>query len=346
MAGRDNGTAGSLVAQAWLIEALKGMGAIGANAAAAGDDSFRQPFTDGANIVAVLPGTDLAGEYVLVGAHYDHLGSSCLLPGLCRGATDNAAGVANVLSIGRAVASAKRRPRRSVVLAFWDREEDGLLGSKHYSDFPLVPLADTVAYVNYDIQGANLLPGLRKSTLAIGSESGDDRFRKAVKGASGGLSLARLSAIFGQGRSDHVNFIARMPTVFFSDATNACYHTPNDDADAVDFGKLSRQAKGGAKLVLKLASDPRPTLRPGQPLATFDDAMAFLALLKRAVPDVPTYLLPGDQATFYDRYSRLGVLVKEGRGAFDDSDVTSVLFWAYETTQILARADNCSSFVD
>ena len=346
MAGRDNGTAGSILAQAYLIDALKAMGAVGANSAASGDDAYRQPFTDGTNIVALLPGTDLSGEYVMVGAHYDHLGSACLVPGLCNGATDNAAGVANVLAIGRAIVAQKKPVRRSVILAFWDREEDGLLGSKHYADAPLVPLADTVAYVNYDIQGANLLPGLRKSTLAIGSESGDDAFRKAVKGASGGLKLAMLSAVFGQGRSDHVNFINRVPTVFFSDATSACYHTPQDDAGIVDYGKLARQAKGGVKLVLKLVNGVRPSLRPGQPLATFDDAVLFRGLLKRAIPDVPTYFLPGDQATLYDRYDKLTTLVKEGRPAFDDADVFPMLLWAYETTQILSRANTCSSFAD
>ena len=98
----------------------------------------------------------------MVGAHYDHLGSSCptAVAGdtICNGATDNATGVAATLAIGRAIAAQSKPPRRSVILAFWDREEDGLLGSQFYTQNPLVPLADTVGYVNFDIQGANLLP--------------------------------------------------------------------------------------------------------------------------------------------------------------------------------------------
>ena len=77
---------------------------------------------------------------------------------ICNGATDNAAGVAAVLGVGRALAHRHSRPRRSVVLALWDSEEDGLLGSSYYTQHPLVPLARTVGYVNFDIQGANLLP--------------------------------------------------------------------------------------------------------------------------------------------------------------------------------------------
>ena len=81
-------------------------------------------------MVAVIPGTDLADQYVVVGAHYDHLGSSCQYKSsgdtICNGATDNAAGVAAVLAIARSIAGQAVKPRRSVVLALWDSEEDGL----------------------------------------------------------------------------------------------------------------------------------------------------------------------------------------------------------------------------
>src|SRR5205814_313651 len=119
-----------------------------------------------------------------VGAHYDHLGNGCRSSDpnddICNGATDNAAGVANVLSIGREIAQRPGARRRSVILAFWDREEDGLLGSAFYVRNPLVPLAQTVGYVNYDIQGANLLPSLERDTFAIGAETGGARLQSLV----------------------------------------------------------------------------------------------------------------------------------------------------------------------
>ena len=59
-----------------------------------------------------------------------------------------------------------------MILAAWDREEDDLGGSKYYVDHPLVPLAKTVAYVNFDIQGANLLPSLQNNSFAVGAETG------------------------------------------------------------------------------------------------------------------------------------------------------------------------------
>src|SRR5262245_46725308 len=76
--GRDNNTQGSLDAQTWLIRKLRRLGS-GLNTAASGDDAFKQPFVQGSqigtNLVALIPGRDLASEYVIVGAHYDHLDS-------------------------------------------------------------------------------------------------------------------------------------------------------------------------------------------------------------------------------------------------------------------------------
>lgn len=122
--GRPNDTGFSTMAQNFLIDELEQF-ADGLNSAQVGDDAFKQAFTDGTNILAVIPGGDLANEYVMVGAHYDHLGSSCpssvVGDTVCNGATDNAAGVAAVLGIGRAIAGLPNPPRRSVILALWDR---------------------------------------------------------------------------------------------------------------------------------------------------------------------------------------------------------------------------------
>src|SRR5437867_2255220 len=180
LAGRDNATPESERAQAMLIRRLRHLGA-GIGGAGADDDAYRQPFVQGqagTNLLAIIPGRELPDEYVVVGAHYDHLDTrsntagACAAtraPGgaVCNGATDNATGVAAVLAIGRALRRLPTPPRRSVVLALWDAEEDGLLGSLYYVNHPVVPLASTVAYVNFDIQGANLLPTLRDTSFAV-----------------------------------------------------------------------------------------------------------------------------------------------------------------------------------
>ena len=74
--GRDNGTPGSAIARGYLIDQLKPI-ATGLNSSASGDAAYTQSLAGGTNVVAVIPGTDLADEYVVVGAHYDHLGDTC-----------------------------------------------------------------------------------------------------------------------------------------------------------------------------------------------------------------------------------------------------------------------------
>jgi Zn-dependent M28 family amino/carboxypeptidase len=229
--GRNNLSPESIQVQDYLIAQLSGAGATGLNVAGVGDNAYKQSFALGTNILALIPGTDLADEYVMVGAHYDHIAfcpQTIAGDSICNGATDNAAGVAAVLDIGLHLAFPENRPRRSVILAFWDAEEDGLRGSAHYVANPLVPLADTVGYINFDILGSNLLPSLRGFSIAVGAESGGAGLVAGVDAASAteSLDVRQFSEVFGQGRSDHANLIAAgVPSVFFTDSTGPCYHS-------------------------------------------------------------------------------------------------------------------------
>ena len=103
----DAGTPGGILARDFLVDELQPL-AVGANTAATGDGAYLQAFPGGTNVVAIVPGTDLADEYVMVGGHYDHLGSTCKTAGHVdhdlNGATDNAAGAAVVLDIARSMA--------------------------------------------------------------------------------------------------------------------------------------------------------------------------------------------------------------------------------------------------
>jgi len=282
-----------------------------------------------ANVLAVVPGGERADEYVLVGAHYDHFppnGCRVLADPICNGATDDAAGVAVVLAIGRALRALPTPPARSVVLALWDGEELGLLGSKYFAANPLVPLADVVADVNFDIQGANLAPSLRSLSFAVGSESGGDPLVGMTQQAidAVGLETQRLSVTFGQARSDYQPFWSRsIPIVFFSDA-NACYHTTGDDVDIVDFAKLARQAEIGLRIVLALAgSDARPTFAPLAALDSYADLVVLANLLERGLGDLDV-LYPGYGAALVALEQTARVKVEAGPDAFQPSDALSV----------------------
>jgi len=352
MKGRDNGTPGSALARAYLVEQLKPI-ARGLNTSASGDAAYLQTIAGGTNVVAVIPGTDLADQYVVVGAHYDHLGDSCATTScsqdtIFNGATDNATGVAATLAIGRALAAQSAKPRRSVILAFWDREEDGLVGSNHYVAHPLAPLARTVGYVNFDIQGSNVLPSLRNTTFAVGAESGGARLQQIVSSAIGSQSLATamLSAIFGQNRSDYVNFInASVPTVFFTDATGPCYHTVDDEIEVVDFDKLDAQIATALAAVRTLASTSNPpTFAAGTPLATFDDLLAAGQVIERAYADRARFSA-ADQQTLTQVLADSRRIIGEGRAAFGSDDVGVLLGDAARFVEVITHG-TCSGFLD
>jgi len=361
LAGRDNQTPGSEGAQAFLIKQMKGL-ADGAVAGASGDAAYLQPFTHlgetGTNVVGIMPGSDLADEYVMLGAHYDHLDSRsdgsgyCLAEGtpggeICNGAADNASGVASVLAIARALKKIGP-PRRSIILAFWDAEEDELNGSAYYAANPLVPNAAVKGYLNFDIQGANLLPSLKTVSFAIGAETGGPAFQSIVAGAVGaeGLDTLLLSYIFGQLRSDYVNLVnAGIPTVFFTDANNGCYHTVDDDVKNLDFKKLKRQTHIAFRVAAALSETdtPPPFVDPaGLPAATYTDLQGVARIVRQGQADL-AFFSAEDQATFTALDADLQVRVADGPEAFDGVDATRVLLGAADTVNALRRVP-CQKF--
>ncbi len=120
--------------------------------------SFRGQFEErdffSNNIAGVIHGSDpkLGETYLLLSAHYDHLGVGKPANGdsIYNGVFDNAAGVAALLEIGDAIQKMNLKPRRSVILLFLTGEEKGILGSSYYIDHPLVPLHKTIANINID----------------------------------------------------------------------------------------------------------------------------------------------------------------------------------------------------
>src|SRR5262249_45517286 len=122
------------------------------------------------NILAVVEGSDpqLRDEYVLIGAHYDHVGygnarnSYGPFGMIHNGADDNASGVAGMLEVARAVAQLASRPKRSILFAFWDGEEKGLLGSQYWVEHPTVPLKSVTLAINADMIGR-----LRNATVTV-----------------------------------------------------------------------------------------------------------------------------------------------------------------------------------
>lgn len=216
-----------------------------------------------ANVIGVLPGTDpaLAAEAVVVGAHYDHLGRQrgVVYPG----ADDNASGTAVALGLARAFAEAGGAPR-TLVFALFSGEEIGLLGSGHYVQHPTVPLARTVAMLNFDMVGR-----LRDDRVhVIGVESGQGLRAVASRAAAAeGLPAVLRDAPFAP--SDHARFYARgVPVLFFHTGTHPDYHRPTDTADRISGPGMARVAALGARILAQVAGGLRPayvSLPPSSP---------------------------------------------------------------------------------
>lgn len=182
--------------------------------------------TRGVNVAGVLAGSDplLAGEYVLVGAHLDHVGD---WPELLPGANDNASGAAALLEIVRAVVRLDHRPPRSLVFVLFGGEEVGLLGSRHWAANPPASLGRCIAMLNMDMvgvgTGAWVSGGVNFPEVFAALEQARDRFET-------GLTL-RAGPSSGEPRADHGPFqAAGIPAVslFGMGAQHRGYHTPED----------------------------------------------------------------------------------------------------------------------
>ncbi len=320
--GRNNNTAGSAAVQSFLINELK-MISNGLNSGQAGDNAYRQAFNVGGqigtNLLGVIPGTDLVDEYVMIGAHFDHLGVDPISGDIMNGAYDNASGVAVVLAIGAAIQALPTAPRRSVILALWDAEEDGLVGSEYFKNNPIVLVPSIVTYVNFDGPGANLLPSLQNTSFAVGAESGGAILESVVQAAAGqqNLNVLSMSRAGGQDRSDHATFIDSIPIVYFTDATTSCYHQAGDEAERLDLEKLREQSQVGFRVVIELAETATPPVwAASTPIPNYNDAVVVEEVLSGGIVDLG--LFPSAQQIDIQNYhAEVQAVVAAGPGAFN-----------------------------
>ena len=238
---------------------------------------------EGLEVVAILPGSDpeLRGEYVALGAHYDHLGTGTAAGGdsIYNGADDNASGVAALLEVAARFAAlpVEQRPARSLLFVWHTAEENGLLGSAAFTEHPPVPRDSIVAHINLDMVARNHPDSL----FVLGARRLSTRLGAAVEAANArqprpfvldySLDAAgHTQAVYC--RSDHVNFARHgIPVVFLTSSHHPEYHTPADEAETLDYGKLARVASLAGDLAADLANLPdRPLV--DQPVPRPDTA--------------------------------------------------------------------------
>jgi hypothetical protein len=253
--GRLTGTPGNDSAAAYIARRYKSLGLTPLT------PGFLQPFDalsaeeahmgrtqprHSENVVALLRGTDpaLKNEYVVIGAHFDHLGRETTYAqdpeagnAIRNGADDNASGSAAVMEIARILSA--NPPKRSIVFANFSGEELGLLGSQWFVSHPVVPLDHVVAMINFDMVGR-----LKNNKLIVYGTSTATELKPLLDSANAALDGGALQVNGigdGYGPSDQTSFYAKdIPVLHFFTDQHEDYHRATDDVEKINSGGEAR----------------------------------------------------------------------------------------------------------
>ena len=259
--GREAGTHGGYAAAAYIVQELRKL-----NVEPGGQErDFYQYFHPNyRNVLAVLPGSDskLKDEHILIGAHYDHVGygnrnnSRGTIGRIHNGADDNASGTAGILEVIEALAGLDEKPKRSILVAFWDGEEEGLLGSKFYVSYPTVPLRQIRLHVNIDMIGR-----LRPESFAVFGWRTAPGLRRMMTRHNDGLRINFAYDYLAD--SDHWPFYQHaVPSLMLHTGKHDDYHTSKDDAPLVNIKGLRQGSQYLLRVVLDSANaDVLPDFR-------------------------------------------------------------------------------------
>lgn len=228
------------------------------------------------NVVGLLEGTDLKHETIVISAHFDHDGPAFNLGALFPGADDNGSGTVGVVAMAHAFMKARVKPRRSVLFAVFAAEERGLLGSYHYANQPLRPLAGTRAVINFDMIGRDELPSTQTDGLIeIAADTSNEMnlvgayyspdYARAVERANEHVGLKlnykwdmepALNVFF---RSDQYPFVLKdIPAMWWFTGFHPDYHQVTDTVDRINFPKMVKILKLAYRSTLDFANTSTP----------------------------------------------------------------------------------------
>jgi len=214
------------------------------------------------NVVAILEGNDpiLKDEFIVIGAHYDHLGfggpgSGSRMPdttAVHNGADDNASGVAGILELAEKLSSQKENLKRSILFMAFGAEEMGLIGSHFFTNNLLVDLKKIKIMINFDMIGR--MDSTEKG-LVIGGTGTAVEMEDLLKTYEANSKISFTHSPEGYGSSDHASFYASgVPVLFFFTGAHTDYHTPFDDAELINYEGEKEILDFAYPIILKFAS--------------------------------------------------------------------------------------------
>ncbi len=249
------------------------------------------------NVVALVRGSDpkLEGEYVALGAHYDHSGTLTPAPGapasdtILNGADDNGSGTVALLAMAEALAKAPRKPKRSILFVWHAGEEMGLWGSQYFTTFPTVPLDRVIAQLNIDMIGRSRNDGeddQRNRDLSgpdelyvIGSKMLSTELGEISEGVNQAFTKMSFNYRYDDPkdpeqffyRSDHIHYARKnVPIIFYFTGVHEDYHQPGDEVSKIDFAKYERVTRLIYATMWELAElKQRPKVDKELPATTF-----------------------------------------------------------------------------
>ena len=306
--GRLTGTAGNDSAAAYLSRRYRALGLRSlspqylqkfiARPAAHAGQSIQLPTQ---NVFAVLRGRDakLRNQYIVIGAHFDHLGRStenALDPddktGLRRGADDNASGTAAVLELARLFA--KNPPKRSVLFVNFTGEEEGLLGSQYFVEHSPVPVDSIVAMLNFDMVGR-----LRDDKLLVLGANTATELPAIIDSSNARTRLTITAEGDGFGASDHTSFYTKnIPVLHFFTNIHDDYHRASDVAARINAGGEARIVALAEQIGRNIADRPSRLsfVRAPAPVATRSSREGSNVYLG-SIPDMAAGEVPGLKLT-------------------------------------------------
>lgn len=258
------------------------------------------------NVVMLLPGQDelFKNEYIIIGAHFDHLGmggpgsSSRAVDTVAvhHGADDNASGVAMMLELAEKFAHTKGSHKRSIIFIAFTGEELGLLGSKYFTENPGIDLSKVNAMINLDMVG-RLTDSTSLQIAGVGTAEG---FKDFVI-ANSDTSIIKFSfSNEGYGPSDHSSFYGKnIPVLFYSTGAHLDYHTPSDTYDKINYKGMVAISKIVFDIVEKLAnSSERLNFMESGPKVEAGRAMRRKSVTLGIMPDFAGNVKNGLRADF------------------------------------------------